>query len=271
MPWETVEIDGQRLAYRTSRGGGRAVVLVHGNSSSSATWRHLLEGPFGDRFRCLALDLPGHGDSAPAPRRGAYSLPGYARVLSSFAGAVDARDAVFVGWSLGGHIALEAVPSLPAAAGFVIFGTPPMASPADIPQAFLPNPAVSIGFQRDVTADDAAAYAASFVAPGSPVPLDDFTAGILATDGEARDGLSMSLNAGEFADELALVADLRVPLAILHGTAEQLVNLDYLRTVRTPTLWREEIQLVADAGHAPQEEQPEAFESLLTQFLTDLG
>jgi pimeloyl-ACP methyl ester carboxylesterase len=62
-----------------------------------------MAGAFGRRFRCLAFDLPGHGDSAPAGNREDYSLPGYAAVLVGFARATGADDAVIVGWSLGGH------------------------------------------------------------------------------------------------------------------------------------------------------------------------
>jgi pimeloyl-ACP methyl ester carboxylesterase len=85
-----VQVNGQDIAYRQSEGTGRPVVFVHGNSSSSATWRHLLAGPFGQRYRCLALDLPGHGASPAAPDAAGYSLPGYAAVVTGFLAAVDA-------------------------------------------------------------------------------------------------------------------------------------------------------------------------------------
>ena len=117
MDEQRITVDGQELAYAQSEGQGRPVIFVHGNSSSSRTWDGIMAGPFGQRYRCLALDLPGHGDSAPAKNREDYSLPGYAHVLTGFGQATDATDAVVVGWSLGGHIALEAAPHLPAAAG----------------------------------------------------------------------------------------------------------------------------------------------------------
>jgi pimeloyl-ACP methyl ester carboxylesterase len=78
----------------TGEGDGRAVVFVHGNSSSARTWLPVLTGPFRRRFRCLAFDLPGHGQSAPAADHSAYSLPGYAAVLAAFTQACGAADAV---------------------------------------------------------------------------------------------------------------------------------------------------------------------------------
>ncbi|MGW4116895.1 alpha/beta fold hydrolase [Actinosynnema sp. NPDC004786] len=271
MAQKSVTVGEQELVYRESSGTGRTVVLVHGNSSSGRTWRALVDGPFGERFRCLALDLPGHGDSPPAPAPEAYSLPGYAGNLVDFMAATDAADAVVVGWSLGGHIAIEAAPRLPDAAGFAIFGTPPVSSPAQLGEAFLPNPAVNIGFSPEVDEEAARAYATSFVAPGSTYPVTGFVADILATDGAARAGLAASLGEGRFADEVAIVAGLTRPLAVLHGADEQLVSLDYLRTVPVPTLWRGEVRILPATGHAPHEEAPEVFAAVLAEFLSDLG
>lgn len=269
MAKDVVVIAGREIAYRQSRSDGPPVVLVHGNSSSSETWRHLLDGPFGSRFRCLALDLPGHGESPPA-EPGDYSLPGYAAVLAGFVDALDAAGAVVVGWSLGGHIALEAAQALGSAAGFAVFGTPPVASPASLPEAFLPNPAMNVGFTAEVGPDDAHAYAASFLASGSALPLDSFTADILATDGAARSGLAASLGEGLFADEVAIVGSLPRPLAVLHGRGEQLVSLEYLKSLAVPTLWRGAVQVIDGAGHAPHEETPDTFAVLLEAFVADL-
>jgi pimeloyl-ACP methyl ester carboxylesterase len=268
---QKVSVDGRPIAYATSDGSGRPVIFVHGNSSSARVWQPVMTGPFGQRFRCLALDLPGHGDSAPAADPADYSLPGYAAVLAGFAQVTGASDAVIVGWSLGGHIALEAAPALPQAAGYVIFGAPPVASADQMPAAFLPNPAMNVGFTADVDEPQARSYAASFTAPGSALPLDGFTADILRTDGAARSGLIASIGAGRFTDEIAIVTALWQPLAILQGDGEQLVSLDYLRQLTVPTLWRGAVQIIPGAGHAPQQEAPEAFAALLEQFIADLG
>ncbi len=90
MDERQIDVDGQRIAFAQSEGGGRAVIFVHGNSSSARTWQPVMTGEFGQRFRCLAFDLPGHGSSAPAGDAEDYSLPGYAQVLAGFAAATGA-------------------------------------------------------------------------------------------------------------------------------------------------------------------------------------
>jgi pimeloyl-ACP methyl ester carboxylesterase len=267
---QRIIVDGQDLAYAQSEGQGQPVIFVHGNSASSRTWHAILTGPLGQRFRCLAFDLPGHGDSAPASHREDYSLPGYARILTGFAQATGAADAVIVGWSLGGHIALEAAPGLPDVPGYVVFGAPPVASAAQMAEAFLPNPAMNVGFAAVVSPEDARVYAASFTAPGSALPLEEFVADILRTDGEARAGLLASIGEGRFADEVAIACGLRAPLAVLHGADEQLVSLAYLDKLAIPAQWRGTVQLVPGVGHALHREAPEAFTALVDQFLAEL-
>jgi len=266
---QSVEIAGQRIAYLDSAAGGDrpAVIFVHGNSSSARTWLPVLGGRFAEEFRCLALDLPGHGHSAQATDQASYSLPGYAAVLAGFAKALGAADAVLVGWSLGGHIVLEAAPAMPEAAGLVIFGAPPLGSAAQFAEAFLPNPATNVGFTASVTEAEATAYAAIFTAPGSAVPASTFVPDILATDGAARAGLLASIGEGRFADEVAITARLRQPLAILHGAGEQVVSLDYLRGLTIPALWRGQVQLIPGAGHAANLSHPEVVNGPLLKFL----
>ena len=103
------------LAVHQSAGDGPPIVLVHGNSSSARAFSRQLEGSLGRRRRLVAIDLLGHGRSENASDPAAYLLPGHALALVAIAGNFGLDQALFVGWSLGGHIVLEAAKDLPRA------------------------------------------------------------------------------------------------------------------------------------------------------------
>lgn len=270
MQSKILQLLSQKIAYYESAGTGPAIMLIHGNSSSGLSYQHQIKGSLGEKYRLVAIDLPGHGNSEPFAEISAYSIPAYAAVVVAAAEALGMQDAVFVGWSLGGHIVLEAHNLLEKAKGFVIFGTPPLAFPPAMEEAFLPNPMVNIGFKPDVTEEDAWAYTAAFFTPGSSAPETPFVTDVLRTDGNARAGLAASIKPDGYQDEVEIVANLSIPLAIFHGKEEQLVNAGYIRKLVMPTLWQNEIQVISGAGHAPQWEQPEEFNRLLETFVTDV-
>ncbi|GAA3833540.1 hypothetical protein GCM10022206_84780 [Streptomyces chiangmaiensis] len=147
------EASGVPGPTRRSKGEGRSIVLVHGNSSSSRIWQAVLDSPFGARYRCLAPDLPGHGDAAP-PAAGPddYSVPGFAAMVAAFVREEGLRDVVLVGWSLGGHVVLEAADALgDVVAGFAVFGTPPVRDGSSFAEAYLADSPLGIGFQETIT------------------------------------------------------------------------------------------------------------------------
>ncbi len=194
------------VALHKSAGAGRPIVLIHGNSSSSRAFSRQLDGPLGQRRRPVAIDLLGHGRSENASDPLAYRIPGHARTLVETVEALGLDDAIFLGWSLGGHIALEAAPALPSARGFAIFGAPPLAFPPAMDRAFLPNPAMGAAFAETVTPEQAEAFVASCFAPGfADVPsfvLEDYQRAVPAWRGGAT-GQRRLLRRGENADPLA--------------------------------------------------------------------
>ena len=259
-----------KIAWRQSAGSGPAIVLVHGNSASTRAFARQLDSTLGETYRIVAFDLPGHGDSDNArdPVK-TYNMPGYARVLREVATQLDVMNAVFVGWSLGGHIVLEAAPDLPQAKGFMIFGTPPLGFPPAMEQAFLPTPAMAFTFASELNEEQARAYVAAAFRPGASNLPQDMIADVLRTDGRARANLASSIAPSGFRDEVEVVAGLKQPLAVLHGAQEQLINADYFRTLTMPTLWRGAVQVIDNAGHIPQWEQPDRFNALLDAFVSE--
>ncbi len=275
MKTQKIEAPNGAIAVHQSAGQGPPVVLIHGNSSSSRAFSRQLEG-LGSRVRLVAVDLPGHGESDDAKDPSAYSLPGHARAVRAVVEALDLHEARFVGWSLGGHVTLEMAPDLPQARGFVIFGTPPVPSRSEPPipdepmrEPFLANPAMKFTFQESIDESEASAYVAAFFKPGFADIPPFYFQDALRTDGRARSGLGSSVEGGLYRDELAIVRDLKIPLAVLHGGDEQLVNGQYFGSVAMPSLWRGAVQMIPYAGHAPHWETPKAFDALIEAFVGD--
>ena len=96
-------LHGHRIAYR-SAGSGPAIVLVHGITSTSATWERVM--PYlATRFTVIAPDLLGHGQSAKP--RGDYSLGAYASGVRDLMVSLGHERATFVGHSLGGGVVMQ--------------------------------------------------------------------------------------------------------------------------------------------------------------------
>jgi pimeloyl-ACP methyl ester carboxylesterase len=268
MQQKHLQIDGNSIAVYESGGSGAAILLIHGRSVDAQTFRHQLGSGFGDNHRVVALDLPGHGDSSPAVNpEEIYSAPGYARIVAEVVDRLDLSSPVVVGWSLGGGIALEAADQLPNATGFFIFGAPPLGVPPAIQDAFLPNPAMRLLLSPTLTAEQAMAAVESMFRPGAKPP-PSFVEAVLKSDGQMRAQLAAST--AERKDGLETVAHMTVPLAVVHGAEDQLVNVDYIRSLKMPTLWRGEVQVIEGAGHAPHWERPERFNALLADFVADV-
>lgn len=101
----TVVLHGQTFHF-TEWGppAAPAVVMLHGVTGHARTWdeeARLLAG----RYRVLALDQRGHGDSDPAPD-GDYTVATMAQDLTAFADTLELTRFSIVALSMGGRVAI---------------------------------------------------------------------------------------------------------------------------------------------------------------------
>ena len=96
-------LHGHRVAYRMA-GSGPPLVLIHGVTSSSETWRAVFS-PLAERYTVIAPDLVGHGQSAKP--RGDYSMGAFASGVRDLVASLDLGPATIIGHSLGGGVAMQ--------------------------------------------------------------------------------------------------------------------------------------------------------------------
>ena len=96
-------INGHKLAYRME-GHGHTLLLIHGIAGTSSTWLDSTKR-LSARYRVLAPDLLGHGDSDKPT--GDYSLGAHASFLRDVLASLGLGRTTIVGHSLGGGIAMQ--------------------------------------------------------------------------------------------------------------------------------------------------------------------
>ena len=98
-----VDLDGSRVHYLTA-GDGPHLVLLHGLGESARDWQWVMPA-LARRFRVLAPDFPGFGDSDRP--RAASSPASFGAFVARFLEALHVSGAVVAGNSLGGLAALR--------------------------------------------------------------------------------------------------------------------------------------------------------------------
>ncbi|MCF8336096.1 MAG: alpha/beta hydrolase [Bacteroidales bacterium] len=270
---ETIQIKNLDLAWYEGRSDGTPVILLHGNSLSSEIFSEQFADPLlADHYRLIALDLPGHGQSAHSdnPLKD-YSLQGLINHFLNFMEKMEIEKAVFAGHSLGGHIIMEAYPKLKdRMLGMVIFGAPPFTMPPQMEKTHLDHPAQYLVYKEDLTEEEIHTLAHACVRESHEDP-ELLMEAIRHSDPDMRAGLGLSYSKGEIQDEARILSEMEHPLAIFHGSEDQLINGEYFRELKLPTLWQNTVQVLDQAGHCPQFETPEAFDTLLNDFINELA
>jgi magnesium chelatase accessory protein len=102
-----VTVGRLRWHVQVSPGPGETVLLVHGTGAATHSWRGLAPA-LATQYRVVAMDLPGHGFTAPLPA-GSASLPAIARELRALLGHLGVEPQLVVGHSAGAAIAARMV------------------------------------------------------------------------------------------------------------------------------------------------------------------
>ena len=113
-------------------GSGPPLVLLHGFTGSAMSWGPLAE-MLAARFSLLAVDIVGHGDSSKPDDPERYSIDHAARDAVAAMLALGFRRSSWLGYSMGGRLALYVAATIPKAVDrLVLIGASPgLAAPGE--------------------------------------------------------------------------------------------------------------------------------------------
>jgi len=246
--------------------GKLPVLLIHGNSSCRRVFERQQDSELADRHRLIAFDLPGHGqsDNAPDPMR-SYTLPGLADAVTELVACLEISRFVLVGWSLGGHVGIEMM-RCDGLKGLMITGTPPVKR-GGMAEGFNASPHFQFASRAVLAQQEVDAFArAMFGDPLQPFVRD----AIARTDSHFRHRLFEARRAGAGSDQRLAVERSGVPLAVVNGADDRLVNLDYIDNVAFRRLWTGQCHRMRGVGHAPFWHLADEYNHHLARFLDDV-
>jgi pimeloyl-ACP methyl ester carboxylesterase len=118
----TIDTRAGRVAYRES-GSGPTVLLLHAALHDRHDFDPIVE-TLSSRYRTIAVDWPGHGDSDPVHATMEPSAPLFADVLEDVVDGLGLSQAVLIGNSVGGFAAARLAINRPEfVAGLVLVNT----------------------------------------------------------------------------------------------------------------------------------------------------
>lgn len=270
-PCAVMTLAGGTIGYRDSGGTGLPVVFVHGVGGSKEVFEHQFTSAMTSRFRLIAFDLPGHGasDDAASPKD-SYSIRALTNTTLDVMNYLRLQRALVVGWSLGGHIAMELMDRFPERlAGVVNIGAPPLSrGPLALLRAFHVNSGMLLVRKPQFSTRDAQAWEHLSYGPN---PDGTHFAAIVRADGRMRPETSRSVTHGGIANQRRVVETSPVPIAMINGSDDPVMRLGYLDTIRFANLWEGRHHVIAGAGHSGFLSHAESFNALLARFGGDMA
>jgi len=252
-----ITIDDRNVHFTVGGTGEVPLVFVHGGFGSSADlWRETIARlPPG--YRGYAIDNFLHSDPPP----GGFSVHSFARRLVGFSRALDLRQPIVIGHSMGGvvcQLAMIAAPEI--IGGGVLVGTGASTRNNALAARLLEE--MRAGLTREKVRD----ISRNWFENAPQAFFERYVANAVQAPPDAMLAVQESLVATNLEDRLDAIA---CPVLIVHGLRDTGRTLQHANGLRRGI--RDSVLVVIDAsGHSPMVDTPKEFDAAFHGFLASL-
>jgi pimeloyl-ACP methyl ester carboxylesterase len=251
-----IDVDGARIHY-LDEGSGPALLLVHGLAGQMHNFTHSLFDRLKREHRVVVLDRPGSGYSV-RPADASAAIGAQAHTIARFCQTLGLERPLVVGHSLGGAIALALALNHPEQVGGLALIAPVSHPVEQVPPPFDGIEIASPLVRRLIAwtlatplsiANRALALATLF---GPQAVATDFATeggGLLNLRPCSFIGASCDLAAADLADMPARYKSLTLPVGILYGTDDRILDPAAHGTALAEKLPGADLELIEGGGH----------------------
>ncbi|WP_370228956.1 alpha/beta fold hydrolase [Cognatishimia sp.] len=256
---QIVEVDGHQI-HALVKGTGPDLVLIHGSSGNLRDFTFSLVDQLSDRYRVIVFDRPGLGYSDPVNPKGA-SIFEQAAVLQKAAAQLGAEKPIVLGQSYGGSVALAwAVDHPDALSALVTLAAPGKPWDSALPRLYVLNshplwgrllpPVISAWISPQRVAREVEAVFTPQAAPEGYA--EHFGTGLTLRRKSLR---ANALQRAHLLSEIDILsprlAEISVPMQILHGDVDTTVSLDIHARPMATEISTAELSILPGIGHMP--------------------
>jgi pimeloyl-ACP methyl ester carboxylesterase len=254
------KVNGIKLGY-TDEGGGSPLVFLHGFPFCRGIWSPQVEA-FKSRYRVIAPDLPGFGESEATP--GPTTMEQLARDLLALLKHLDTGPVILAGHSMGGYVALAFAHAYPESVReLILVGT---RAGADAPETVRARYAMVERIRQEGVS--------ALVGPSVPGYLsaankDVAMAAALRAGMEplnAEGLMSALLGMAQRPDAGAWLSQIQARTLVMAGADDTIIPPSESEAL-TMAIPRAQMKLIPKAGHLVAFERPLAFNQALEEWL----
>ena len=256
------------LLAHTIWGKGSPLLLIHGFTGNRDAWSHL-QPLLGDRYRVLAPDLPGHGES---PISADTTFHGTVDQLLALLDATGLERVDVAGYSLGARVALALCLRAPDRVGRLVLesGNPGLRHRRDRGERRREDAALAEIIERDGLEAFVRRWEALSLFDGLRSLPEDVRLKLrerrLSHRPEALAGSLRALSLGAQPSYWARLWTVRAPTLLLTGERDaKFTDIARAMAAEIPLVWG---HVFPGAGHAPHLESPEEWAQEVSSFLS---
>ena len=213
-----------------------ALIFLHHFGGAGRTWDGVIR-LFEGRFRCVALDQRGFGDSSAAD---SYSLKAMTEDVLAVVNTLNLERYVLIGHSMGGKVALSVAARQPAGLEGLVLIAPSPPTPEPMEPAERARLLHSHGDREE-------ALKTNHSISRLPVADDEFAA--LLEDNLRCSAAAWQAWLERGSRETLELGMINVPTLLIAGELDPVIPLELLQTAVAPHLTRFRLEVIAGAGH----------------------